>query len=287
VRDLVVVSAADERFVPLLRGLVASLRDGDGLRDVPLGVLDVGLAAASRAWLESEGATVVAPGWDVPLRSEAPPSFQANVSRPFLPDHFPGFARYVWIDADAWVQRPEAIAILRDACAGGRLAIAPEDDPGYVHVHRDATFRRFLARTYRESLGLLGRGDLHRRAPLNVGVLALEAGAPHWAAWQTSLRKVLARKVTFYAEQIALNAAVRRLELPVALLPASLNWCCGHGLPALDEATGLLVHPHAPHEPLHVVHMTSASKRSAHDLATTSGGTVRRTLLRDAGPAIP
>ena len=281
VRDLLVVSAADETYFPLLEGLVLSICDKPALFDLPIGILDVGLSEASRRWLAGRVTHIAAPGWDVPLRSEMPASFQANVSRPFLPRHFPGYAAYLWIDADAWIQDAEAVSVLRDAARGGRLAICEETDAGYVNAARGGALERFLARIYRESLGFFGRGDLHRRAPLNVGVFALEAEAPHWAAWQTRLREVLARKATFYAEQVALNAAVHRDRLAVTLLPASLNWCCGHGLPALDETSDLLVHPLPPFAPLHVVHMTSASKRTGHDLATTAGGWRRRSLAYD------
>lgn len=285
--DLVLVSGADHAFFGLLLGLLDSLAADAVTRHLPLGVLDVGLLPVEREALSARGVEVVAPGWDVsfPGSEGHPRSFRANVARPFLPEHFPGFGCYAWLDADTWVQRPEAIGLLREAARGGRLAIAPETGPGYDRRSQGRRLRRFLFRTYRESLGLSGALGLAARTPLNVGVFALEAGAPHWKAWRETLGSVLRRKATFYAEQVALNAAVRRNRLAVSLLPPSLNWICGHGRPFSDEETRALLDPLPPHAPLHVVHLTSWTKSRPHDLATPLGGTVTRWLTRDGAPA--
>ena len=102
----ILVSAADAAYFPLLRDLVTSIRAQPRGAAAEIGVLDLGLAADQIAWLTARGAAIVAPGWDVefPGREQTPSSFKAQISRPFLPQHFPGYDAYMWIDADAWLQ---------------------------------------------------------------------------------------------------------------------------------------------------------------------------------------
>ena len=99
--DLVVVSAADSGYFPLLQDAVLSVRALSP--EVAIGILDLGLLAHQREWLAERVTHLVQPGWDVdfPGRDRAPQAFQAQVARPFLPRHFPGYEMYFWLDADA------------------------------------------------------------------------------------------------------------------------------------------------------------------------------------------
>jgi hypothetical protein len=99
--DLIIVSAADSGYFPLLRDAVASVRALDS--QVAIGVLDLGLAPDQLAWLAAQAVQVVKPGWDIdfPGRERMPETFKAQVARPFLPRHFPGHEMYFWLDADA------------------------------------------------------------------------------------------------------------------------------------------------------------------------------------------
>jgi hypothetical protein len=54
---LVIVSAADTGYFPLLQDAVASVRALN--REVAIGVLDLGLAEGERAWLAEHAAQVV------------------------------------------------------------------------------------------------------------------------------------------------------------------------------------------------------------------------------------
>src|SRR5262249_27281481 len=87
--DLIIVSAADSGYFPLLRYMVASVRALR--RSAPLGVLDVGLVEAERIWLHEQAVQLVRPDWDIafPQQDRTPETLKALVSRPFLPRHFP------------------------------------------------------------------------------------------------------------------------------------------------------------------------------------------------------
>jgi len=78
---LIVVSAADSGYFPLLQDAVASVRALN--REVAIGILDLGLAEAERNWLTERAAQVVRPAWDVdfPNRERTPETLKAQVAR--------------------------------------------------------------------------------------------------------------------------------------------------------------------------------------------------------------
>ena len=100
------VTASDSKFMPITTVMLDSVPPAlcDGALD--LCILDVGLTADDRRDLEARGCSIAEPGWDItfPRVERAKPHFRALVSRPFLPQHFPGRHIYIWIDADAWIQ---------------------------------------------------------------------------------------------------------------------------------------------------------------------------------------
>src|SRR5260370_26379604 len=96
---LLIVSAADRGYFPLLRDMVRSVRAQRP--DTAIGILDLGLDPEHRNWLSTRVTHLVRPDWDVdfPDRARTPDTLKAHGARPFLQRHFPGYARDLRIDA--------------------------------------------------------------------------------------------------------------------------------------------------------------------------------------------
>jgi hypothetical protein len=279
--DIIVVSAADSGYFPLLRDAVTSVRALNPR--VPIGVLDLGLTAEQAAWLSESAAHVVRPGWDVdfPGRERMPETFKAQVARPFLPRHFPGYEMYFWLDADAWLQEWRVVELYLVAAGKEKIAIALELDRAYKrHYKRPKLFGMNLVwKTYREAFGWRAADRLGRNPTANCGVFALHRDAPHWQEWARFLTRVLQRTRFFFAEQIALNYAIFAEGLPANFLPAYCNWAVGDALPAFDATRGLFVEPYAPHEVIGVMHLAGRDhKTGVHRLERLDGGTVETSL---------
>lgn len=262
--DLIICSAADSGYFPLLRDAVLSVRALDP--EVPIGVLDLGLRPEQLDWLAATRVRVVHPGWDVefPGRERMPDTFKAQVARPFLPKHFPAYDTYFWLDADAWLQDWRAVEMYVAAAGRDRVAISLEIDRAYKrHYKRPKLFGFTLAwKCYREAFGWRVADRLGRNPIANVGVFALHRDAPHWAHWARVMAQVLQRTRFFFAEQIALNYAIFGDGLPANFLPAYCNWAVGDAAPAFDAARGLFVEPYAPHEVLGVVHLAGSEQKN-------------------------
>jgi hypothetical protein len=278
---LLIASAADRGYFPLLRDTVLSIRAQH--RQAAIGVLDLGLDPAQQAWLGGRVDHLVRPAWDVdfPGRADTAETLKAQVARPFLRRHFPGYATYLWIDADAWLQDWRVIELYARAAGQDRLAITPEIDRAYKrHYKRPKLFGHTLAwKNYRRAFGWRVADRLGRNPMVNCGVFALAHDAPHWDAWARVMTRVLRRTCFFFVEQTALNYVIFAERLPVNFLPAYCNWMPGDAAPAFDAARGLFVEPYAPHEVIGIMHLAGREQKSLRfTLPRLDGGTVVTSL---------
>lgn len=258
-----VVTAANEAYAPLLRGLIGSLQQWRPRPFTDLACLDVGLAPASREWVGQHVAHVIAPAWDLPvdtrLRDEAP-HLRALTVRPFLPRYFPGYDIYLWIDADAWVQERFALEWFLAAATGGALAAVPEVDRAYRQSVGAVGWRVRRMHSY---FGADAGHRAHWETYFNAGVFALRADAPHWRAWAHSFRTGLeATRGALCCDQSALNHALWTRGLPAHPLPALCNWLCHLARPGFDVGRNRFCEPYAPTRSIGILHLTAHQKDS-------------------------
>ena len=249
-----------------------------------IGILDFGLDAGSAAnGCPARVDHIVRPAWDLdfPDRERTPETLKAQVARPFLRRHFPG---YETIPVDRCGCLAAGRQGDRSVCAAAgrdKLAITPEIDRAYKrHYKRPKLFGWTLAwKNYREAFGWRIADRLGRNPMVNCGVFALHRDAPHWDAWARILSQVLQRTRFFFVEQVALNYAIFAEHMPVNFLPAYCNWMPGDAPPAFDAARGLFVEPYAPHEVIGVMHLAGREQKSqSFRLDRLDGGTVETSL---------
>lgn len=307
--DFALVSGADARYFPLLHHLVRSIRRQPLGREVPLRVIDLGLSPEQRETLEKQGVVLAAARNDfgVEMGGEMPQHVLAFLARPWLPEYFPGFELYLWIDADTFVQEWSAMELYLQGARTGALAVTPEVDRAYRRdrvrlgrmapallsgriTRRRVRIRRIKHWAFERARFVYPKSDLEllvNHDVLNSGVFALRSDAPHWEHWRESFRSALAkgRYRTWIegCDQLAMNHAVRKhAHLPLALLPSWCNWSCFHALPAVDAQSGAFVEPCLPHARLGIVHATGMSVEEAlapQSLVATDGSTVERALF--------
>lgn len=276
--DLAVVSAADAQYFDLLQGMLRSLCDRAPGRDTAVYVFDLGLSEAQRRWLLVHGAVLRAPPIP-PGGEDLPPHLRAFLSRCRIPALFPGHEIYLWIDADAWVQRWEAVEAYVDGARRIGFALAPETDPAYD--------RDMVQRAHRSSFAAFGVSlESLRPGPTNAGVFAGRADAPHWRAWQTLVEASLAATrepyLRFLLDQTALCLVSTQRGLPSAILPTVCNWLCHFAQPMTSDDGRVLVRPQPPYEPLGIVHQVAFTKRVFFPLERVGGGRLSRTLSYQA-----
>jgi len=274
-----IVTAANEGFAGLLRGLVGSLQQSESRPYTALACFDLGLAPATRDWIGQHAAHVVEPGWDLAVDGtlqQAQPHLRALTVRPFLPRYFPGYDVYLWIDADAWVQDLTVIKAYVEAAAQGALAIVPHHHPAYRHSDGVTAWR--VSRE-QACFGADAGMAIPWSEYWNAGVFALAADAPHWRQWAEHFALGLAATDgKLCCDQTALNQATRVGRLSVAPLPARYNWLCHLALPSFDQSRLCLCDPLEPQSALGILHLTDVTKNMMWGLRGDTQG--RKLSLR-------
>ena len=299
----IIVSAANDAYMEFLDDMLASIQDR--LHEYDLGILDLGLSEKSleRIRARKEKAKIADPGWRCPPAdmSKQPSYKKAYYAKPFLPEIFPGYSGYMWIDADVWLQDSSAIEhyVVASQKAPGKGAIAFECHPDYQDIHHKPRFRvvrkfgifpvaiRMVGRkVFRLAYDLFG-DEVARQYGLapdnNSGLFFIHADSPAWGAWRGHMSKANHRnfvKRDYFPDQTCLNIALRRNGISFSVMPPIYNWVAGLALPLLDEDTHTLLDSCAPHQKLYAIHLTGDSGSKIFELATTGGHRIRTSLKR-------
>lgn len=278
----IVVTAANEPYVPLLRDLIASLAEHRSSCKLAIAVLDLGLEPASRDEIAREVEHVVTPTWMFKAHAKfsADRKFLARAARPFLPDLLPAYATYIWLDADVWVQQRLGLEWLIDAAKGVDLAAVPT-------VHRAYSFRQqdiaWVHGRYVMAFGSAIANELVVQAYYNSGVMAVRAGSTLWRAFTDRFQAALDRwEGDFLSDQAVLNAVIAFDSITVNRLPARANWLCHLAPPLWNEKAKVLTEPALPFEPLLIVHNTFDAKQREMPIKTLTGQ-LRSTQLTRSG----
>ena len=263
-KENVIISLADSNYYELLNDLVDSIRRFKESENTAICILDAGLSEEQKKELSQKVEEIKSAEWDIDVpdfKVKGKEWLKSQVSRAFLPKYFPGFKKYLWIDADAWVNSWNAIELYFKGCKNNKLSIATSADRAYGRVLRAewvfGSFARIKSQNYKhaKSSGFSEKiaREVALKPHLNIGVFALEANASHWKVWQKNLREALKSGKIWGSEQIAMNITIYHDGLNVEILPAYCNWTLIEAL-KFDKEKNTLVEPYLPNHQIGIVH---------------------------------
>jgi hypothetical protein len=187
-----------------------------------------------------------------------------------LPEYFPGYDTYVWLDGDTWVQNRAGIDQIVHCAQLADLCAHPELDPNY---HRMNVPSDRLMHLYG---GLYGAEAASRdiRAPqFNSGVFGAKASSPLWRLWSEAQveanAKVAATPGLYHSDQTPLHHLIASGRLGAYPLRAVNNWLVHAAYPAVNLARKRLTAPTFPFEEINIVHLTWVTKTARFRLGDT------------------
>ena len=294
-KNNVIVSLADANYFELINELVDSIQRFEKSKETAVCVLDAGLTEDQKSILSKKVDEIKSAEWDIKV-----PSFKvmgkewlkSQVSRAFLPKYFPGYRKYLWIDADAWVNKWETIELYFKGSDNNKLAISTSADRSYGRVLRAEWLIRSIAviksQNYKHAKSSGFSEDIARKVALmphlNIGVFCLNFNAPHWEVWQKNLRKALSSGKIFGSEQVAMNVTIYVDNLEIEILPAYCNWTLTNKI-KFDTEKNSLVEFYLPNHEIGIIHL--AGKTSDHirynknylsDIQTLDGKITKKSL---------
>lgn len=263
---IAIVSLSDSNYFHLLVDLIKSIKRFKESESIQLCVLDAGMGPEQLSILDKMVYSIKKAKWDIPVSSFKIKNrewLKSQVSRPFIPDYFPEFDKYIWIDCDAWVNSWFAIEYLVKASEKDKLAICSMSDRHTGRVIKLNWVFRNLAiiksQNFKHSITsgfpIKDCQFLSTAPHLNVGVFALNRSSETWSIWQKNLKKALEKGRIFGSEQIALNYSVYIEKCSIDLLPYYCNWIPDSHTTSWDDEKNTFVEMFTPHHEIGIVHL--------------------------------
>ena len=264
----VVVTLADTNYYEMLIELINSIRSFDESSDVDICVLDAGLSETQIASLSNKVKEIKKAEWDIQVpkyKVRGKDWLKSQVSRAFLPNYFPNYEKYLWIDSDAWVQDWSCIELYFKACEEGKLGITQTMGPGYkitskvkwlfgkVALIKSQNFKHAV----NSKIGINDSRKLAFAPHINIGIFSLEKNSSCWNIWQKNLIKTLNAGKIFGSEGLAINMSVYIDNVPTEFLPLNCNWIASNLLPKFDEINNYFVEPYLPNYKIGIMHLAA------------------------------
>ena len=272
-----IVTLADSNYFDLLLELIDSIKNYKESRNVSICVLDAGLSNDQFSIIKNKVFSIKKAKWDIEVSSHKVKGkewLKSQVSRAFLPDYFPEFEKYLWIDCDAWVNSWDAVELYFEACKNGKLGITQTIGPGYKVLTRVQWVIGKLAliksQNYKHAKKSGFSENTARKIAfathLNIGVFSLEKNSKCWKLWQEILSKALSSGGIFGSEGLAMNIAVYDKNADTEFLPLTCNWIASNVLPKYDESNQTYVEPYLPHNKIGIMHLAAGIWKDNKDM---------------------
>jgi Glycosyl transferase family 8 len=290
-----IVSLADSKYFELLNELVDSILRFKESREVKICILDAGLDTNQIKILENKVHKIVKAEWDIEVpeyKVRRREWLKSQVSRAFLPDYFPGFEKYLWIDADAWVNDWNCLEMYFKGSDNNTLSISSSADRSYGRVLRadwifsNIAFVRSQNYKHARSSGFSNKiaREVALKPHLNIGVFCLEKNSPHWEVWQKNLKEALKKGRIFGSEQIAMNITIYCDNMKVEILPAYCNWFLIENL-KYDQTNSTFVEPYLPNHKIGIMHLAGKTadkyrfdKNNLIEVRTLDNKTIKKNI---------
>ena len=273
----VIVSLADSNYFALLNELIESIKSFKESENVSICILDAGLSEDQREKLRSKVDKIEKAEWDIGVPEKKVKDkewLKSQVSRGFLPNYFPGYKKYLWIDCDAWVHDWSSIELYFKACDNGKLGITQTLGPGYkimskvkwlfgkIALVKSQNFKHAIS----SKIGIEDARKLAFAPHINIGVFSLEHNSPCWEIWQKNLKKTLSAGKIFGSEGLAINMSVYIDEVDTEFLPLNCNWIASNLLPKFDTEKNCFVEPFLPNHKIGIMHLAAGIWKENKDM---------------------
>ena len=292
-KNKILISSCDSKYFSLLKELFLSIKHTGILNEYEFAVLDTGMNKDQLIYLKDNNVLIKEAEWDV-----AVPNYKilgrnhlkTQVARAFLPNYFPNFKIYMWLDADLWINDKNAFLLYEKGAMDNCLAITPQSDRAYFNNANVEWFMNFPKKVKTINFKNIGKSVSKKLAKkyafystLNAGAFAINEKEDIWKCFQKNVRLAAKKGRIFGTDQVGLALSVHEDKIPTQFLPAYCNWMCEFHLPMFDEQTNKFIEPYLPHHELAIVHLAGlddirSDKNILVDIKTSKGNYLKKSL---------
>ncbi len=292
-KEKIIVSSCDNKYFHLLKELFLSIKKTNLFNEYDFAVLDTGMDLNQLNYLKDNKVIIAKARWDVKVpqyKILGRNHLKTQTARAFLPDYFPNFKIYIWLDADLWLNDEDSFLLYEKGAFKNSLAITPQVDRAYYKLASVEWFFNFPKRIKTINYKNIGKSVSKKlakkyafHATLNAGAFAIKSNSLIWDVFQKNVKLASKKGRIFGTDQVALALSVYEDKIPTEFLPSYCNWMCEFNLPFFDENKKIFIEPYLPHNPIALIHLAGldkirSNKHMLSSIKTLNGNVIQRSL---------
>ena len=273
-KKIAIVTGADKKYFPFLKNLVFSLKKTQSLDICDLCILTVDednsyITEINELINKSKLAT-----FSVNIKYKDKKNWHKLLTeRPYIREYFPGYKKYIWLDADTEVLDVDAIKNLDEATEEKDLAITPESCESYVFKNSKFGIKKIFSSYYKISgwsfknynryFGKNLGEKLFFNPLFNNGVFCMRADSKIWDLWKHEYQNALNKAKSSYGvktDQLSLNKIIYEEFNSVSILDTTNNWIISKSEPVFKKNNSFLT-PSFPRRKINIFHYTNFSSK--------------------------
>jgi lipopolysaccharide biosynthesis glycosyltransferase len=289
----ILISSSDDKYFILLLELINSFFFHNLDKNFEFGVIDTGLTNDQIFTLKNKNIIVKQGKWDVsfPQYKIRGREYLKNIiARAYLPDYFQGFDKYIWLDADTWINDKSTFLLLDEGCNNDKICIIPQVDRAYgkfAKVEWVFNFPKKIKTINFKNIKRSISSNLAKKyamyPTLNGGVFSIGSNAKIWKSFQKNVELASRKGRIFGTDQVALIMMIHEDKISAEFLPAYVNWLCEFNLPFYDKVNDKFVEPYLPHHPVGLMHLAGlddlrTNKEILYKIKTLDGKSIEKSL---------
>ena len=292
-KDKIIVSSSDSKYYQLVKELFLSLRTQNLLDEYDFGILDTGMDENQVSYFKDNKVKIEKAVWNVDVpkyKILGRDHLKTQVARAFIPEYFPNYKIYIWLDADLWINDFDSFKLYERGAMQNCIAITPQSDRAYFNNANVEWFMNFPIKVKTINFKNIGKSISKKLArkyafysTLNAGAFAINSNMDLWNCFQKNIKLAAKRGRIFGTDQVALALTIYEDKTPTQFLPSYCNWMCDFHLPIYDDIAEKFVEPYVPYNPLAIIHLAGMDEiRSNKDIKiyinTRSGNKIKKSL---------
>ena len=292
-KDKIIVSSSDSKYYQLVKELFLSLRTQNLLDEYDFGILDTGMDENQVSYFKDNKVKIEKAVWNVDVpkyKILGRDHLKTQVARAFIPEYFPNYKIYIWLDADLWINDFDSFKLYERGAIQNCIAITPQSDRAYFNNANVEWFMNFPIKVKTINFKNIGKSISKKLArkyafysTLNAGAFAINSNIDLWNCFQKNIKLAAKRGRIFGTDQVALALTIYEDKTPTQFLPSYCNWMCDFHLPIFDEKTEKFLEPYLPNHPLALVHLAGLDEIRENnnvkvDIKTKNGNIIKKSL---------
>ncbi len=234
-------------------------------KNYKINVLALDLNNEEISWLLENGVTINTNYKILPGHPNQKKYNYSQTCRAFLPELFPGFDVYMWVDADIRLLNSQGLEhyLNRPLENKESIAIVHESESMYESVSNFRISRNYhsmknerIAKVYGKEIEEL----LHYFYYYNNGIWSMHKDSRIWSKFRETMLYTLKQDYFDHIfDQDAMNIAILNSMIPVIYTPSTMNWLCAASLPLYDRINKRWVTPQVPNHSVSVAHLIASN----------------------------